>query len=69
MIKLKPTGANITFIVVLAVLIFIGAPLALLWALNTLFPALAIPYTLETWLAAFIIPAAFKSNIEFGKKD
>lgn len=56
-------------IIVLAVAIVIGAPLALLWALNTLFPVLAIPYTLETWLAAFIIPAAFKSEVTFkGKK-
>jgi hypothetical protein len=35
--------------------------------MNTLFPALAIPYTLETWLAAFIIPAAFKSEVSFKK--
>ncbi len=56
-------------IVVLAITLVIGAPLALLWALNTLFPVLAIPYTLETWLAAFIIPAAFKSEVTFkGKK-
>lgn len=68
MIKLKPTAGNIVFILILAVLIFIGAPLALIWALNTLFPVLAIPYTLETWLAAFIIPAAFKAEIST-KKD
>ncbi len=67
MIKLKPTNTNIILILILAVLIFIGAPIALIWALNTLFPVLAIPYTLETWLAAFIIPAAFKANIEFNK--
>ncbi len=67
MIKLKPTPMNIIFILILAALIFIGAPIALIWALNTLFPVLAIPYTLETWLAAFIIPAAFKANIEFNK--
>lgn len=29
-------------------------PVAYLWALNTLFPALAIPFTWETWLAAFL---------------
>ncbi len=67
MIKLKPTNMNILLILILALLIFIGAPIALIWALNTLFPVLAIPYTLETWLAAFIIPAAFKANIEFNK--
>ena len=49
--------------------ILIGMPIALIWALNTLFPALAIPYTMETWLAAFIIPAAFKTNVTFNNKD
>ena len=68
MIKLKPTAGNIVFILILAVLIFIGAPIALIWALNTLFPALAIPYTLETWLAAFIIPAAFKTEVNLKGK-
>ncbi len=67
MIKLKPTGTNIAIILILAVLILIGAPLALIWALNTLFPVLAIPYTLETWLAAFIIPAALKAKVEVNK--
>ena len=51
----------------LVLLIFIGGPIALIWALNTLFPVLAIPLTIETWLAAFIIPAAFKANISINK--
>lgn len=56
-------------ILIVVVAIVIGAPIALIWAINTLFPAVAIPYTLETWLAAFIIPAAFKSEVTFkGKK-
>ncbi len=46
----------------------IGIPIALIWALNTLFPVLAIPYGVETWLAAFIIPAAFKTEISFKQK-
>lgn len=56
-------------ILIVVVAVVIGAPIALIWAINTLFPAVAIPYTLETWLAAFIIPAAFKSEVTFkGKK-
>lgn len=54
-------------ILIVVVAVVIGAPIALIWAMNTLFPILAIPYTLETWLAAFIIPAAFKSNVTFKK--
>lgn len=38
----------------LALVIVIG-PLATIWSLNTLFPALAIPYTWETWLAAVLL--------------
>lgn len=56
-------------VILVALAIVVGAPLALIWALNTLFPVLNIPFTLETWLAAFIIPAAFKSEVTFkGKK-
>lgn len=62
MIKLEPTWASIVLLLVIAVAIVIGMPIALIWALNTLFP-LSIPYTVETWLAAFIIPAAFKATV------
>lgn len=68
MIKLPFTAIGISLMLLLIVFILIGAPLALLWAINTLFPSLAIPYTFETWLAAFIIPAAFKTIITT-KKD
>jgi len=69
MISLKPTNGNILLVVTLAVLAFIGAPIATIWGLNTLFPVLNIPYTLETWLAAFIIPAALKANVTINNKD
>ena len=60
-------GLVISGVIILAVLMIIGGPIAAIWALNTLFPALAIPYTLETWLAAFIIPAVFKTEVSFKK--
>ena len=41
-------------IVGLIVLVVVAGPLLLIWALNTLFPVLAIPYTGWTWLAALI---------------
>ena len=69
MINLKPTATNIFILLLLAVLIVLCAPLALIWALNTLFPSLAIPYTFETWLAAFIIPATLKSNVTMKGKE
>ena len=50
---MKVSGA-ISLIVLLMVLVFCG-PLLVIWALNTLFPVLNIPYTLSTWLAALLI--------------
>jgi hypothetical protein len=63
MIKLKPTAWGIGFIIGVALFAVVGMPIATIWALNTLFPVLNIPLTIETWLAAFIIPAAFKTSV------
>lgn len=52
----------------LLLLIVIIGPLATIWALNTLFPTLAIAYTLETWVAVVIIGAALRANVSI-KKD
>ena len=52
-------------ILVAAVLIVIG-PLAVLWALNTLF-MLGIPYTFWTWLAVWILAGLFKTKVEVSK--
>lgn len=41
----------------------IGGPLLMLWALNTLFPTLGIPYVWQTWAAAFILSAPFSTGI------
>lgn len=41
-------------IILLTVVIVFG-PLVGIWSLNTLFPILAIPYTLNTWCAFFLI--------------
>ena len=45
------------------VLIIIVGPLLAIWALNTLFPALAIPYTLETWFAVVLLSGLSKTGI------
>ena len=41
--------------IILAILSIIFIPLALLWALNTLFPVLAIPYSFYSWLAVIVL--------------
>jgi hypothetical protein len=47
-------------------LIVVG-PILTIWALNTLFPVLAIPTTLETWFAVVIIGGLFKSSVSIKK--
>jgi hypothetical protein len=54
-------------IVLLVVALLILGPLLTIWSLNTLFPALAIPYSLETWAAVIILGGVFKSNVSTTK--
>lgn len=42
-------------LVLLIVAIVAAGPLITIWALNTLFPVLAIPFTIWTWLAALCL--------------
>ena len=46
---------------VLIVAIIIVGPLLSIWALNTLFPVLAIPYAFDTWLAMLLVGGAFRN--------
>ena len=46
---------------VVAILLFV-VPFLLIWSLNTLFPVLAIPYTLETWFASVLISSFFGTS-------
>ena len=56
----------IIWLIILAIAIAIG-PLATLWTLNTLFPVLAIPYTLETWFASLLLGALLTTNVTHKK--
>ena len=47
--------ANVVGIVVLSIIIFALAPLAVIWALNTVFPVLDIPMNFYTWLATTLL--------------
>ncbi len=51
-------------IIALIALLVIAGPLLLIWALNTLFPVLAIPYTVWTWLAALILGATVSPTVK-----
>ena len=51
------------FIVLLAV----AGPLCTVWALNTLFPVLAIPYTFDTWVATVLLFGIANSGFSIRK--
>lgn len=59
-------GKIVLAVVFVVVLIAIG-PLATIWAANTLFPALAIPYTIWTWLAVVVMGAFMRANVSVSK--
>lgn len=39
--------------------ILLAGPFILIWALNTLFPVLAIPFNLSTWFAVIVLSSSF----------
>lgn len=51
-------------IVALVAILVVAGPLLVIWALNTLFPVVAIPYTVSTWFAALILGAAVSPTIK-----
>ena len=57
----------IVIAVILAIVVL--APIATIWSLNTLFPVLNIPLTLDTWMAAIILGGVVGgTGIGFGTK-
>ena len=59
--------ALIGMIALIVFLVIIG-PIITIWALNTLFPVLVIPYTVETWFAVVVVGTLFKTNLTYKKK-
>jgi hypothetical protein len=55
------TGLGIISVVILVVALVILGPLAIIWALNTLF-GLGIAYTFWTWLAVLVLSATIGGN-------
>ena len=56
-----------TAAILIMLLIIVFSPFVTLWALNTLFPVLSIPYTFETWLATMIVSAFLKANVTISR--
>lgn len=51
-------------VIVAIVAILILAPLLIIWSMNTLFPVLAIPYSINTWAAATILGGLLSAKIK-----
>lgn len=58
---------KIVGLLLLVVLIVAIGPLLTIWAFNTLFPVLAIPYTFWTWLAVVFLGVFIRSDIKIKK--
>lgn len=54
-------------IAILLILVIVFAPFLSIWALNTLFPVLAIPYTFETWAAVILLKGFL--TVQVNKRD
>jgi len=61
-------GMGILAVSAVIILLLVFVPFITIWAFNTLFPMLTIPYTLETWFAVIVLGMFFKSNVSVSKK-
>jgi hypothetical protein len=51
------------FVMLLIAALLIFGPIFVIWSLNTLFPVLVIPYTIETWVSVVILAWALKVRV------
>lgn len=58
---------KVLVILAIAILMIAFGPILTIWAANTLFPILAIPYTFETWLAVVLLGMFFRANVSVSK--
>ena len=53
---------KVTLLLIFVIVVVVFGPLLTIWSLNTLFPVLAIPYSIETWLATVVIAGIFRGD-------
>ena len=58
---------KILFAVVLIVFLIAIGPILTIWALNTLFPVLAIPFDVYTWAAVVILGVFMRGEVSAKK--
>ena len=61
-------AAAIAALFIVAIALVIIGPLIIIWSMNTLFPVLAIPYDIWTWLATVFLFAAVRANVSVKQK-
>lgn len=54
--------SKVTLVLIFVIVVVIFGPLLTIWSLNTLFPVLAIPYSIETWLATAVIAGIIRGD-------
>ena len=54
---------KIALLVLFVIFLLVIGPVLIIWSANTLFPALAIPYTIETWFATIILAGVFNTTV------
>jgi hypothetical protein len=54
---------KIFLLVLFIVAVVVLGPIATIWSLNTLFPALAIPVNFDTWCAAAVLGGILSAKI------
>ena len=56
---------KIFILLAIVIAVAIIMPIATIWSLNALFPALAIPLTLDTWMATLILSGIVSGSSGF----
>ena len=54
--------SKVSLLLVLLFVVVLLGPFLAIWSLNTLFPVLAIPYSIETWLATAIVVSIIRGD-------
>ena len=53
---------KMSLLLILVFVVVLLGPLLTIWSLNTLFPVLAIPYSVETWFATAIVVSIIRGD-------
>jgi hypothetical protein len=58
---------KVILLVALIIFLVVVGPFVTIWALNTLFPVLAIGYSLQTWAAIVLLGGFLRANVSLKK--